>query len=213
MLTKICKVCKVEKSIGEFHKNDSGKYGVRPECKECKSKKDEAYRNNNKDLIRKKKKEYYEANRKTISEKHKSYYDAHRAEISSYKKKYGKTYREINQQALSAYGKAYRDANKEAVLIRQRQWRQANPDKSNARSAKYRARKIQALQSWVDKEAIEGMYYLAALFRQTGLNVHVDHIVPLQSDTVCGLHCEANLQLLPGNINQSKGNRHWPDMW
>jgi hypothetical protein len=41
---------------------------------------------------------------------------------------------------------------------------------------------------------------------------HVDHIVPLVSKFVCGLHCEANLQLLPGPENQRKGNRVWPDM-
>ena len=43
--------------------------------------------------------------------------------------------------------------------------------------------------------------------------VHVDHTVPLKSKLVCGLHCEANLRLLPGRENQAKSNRIWPDMW
>jgi hypothetical protein len=55
------------------------------------------------------------------------------------------------------------------------------------------------------------MYQLATIFNRTGMNLQVDHIVPLQSDLVCGLHCEANLQLLPASDNISKGNRHWPD--
>jgi hypothetical protein len=42
---------------------------------------------------------------------------------------------------------------------------------------------------------------------------HVDHIVPLTSDLVCGLHCEANLQIAVGKDNIAKNNRWWPDMW
>jgi hypothetical protein len=42
--------------------------------------------------------------------------------------------------------------------------------------------------------------------------VHVDHIVPLQSEIVCGLHGEANLQLLTETENKVKSNKLWPDM-
>lgn len=38
---------------------------------------------------------------------------------------------------------------------------------------------------------------------------HVDHIVPICSDEVCGLHCEDNLRVVPASQNQSKGNRYW----
>jgi hypothetical protein len=46
-----------------------------------------------------------------------------------------------------------------------------------------------------------------------GRGVDVDHLVPLRSPVVCGLHCEANLQLLSSVENIRKGNRYWPDMW
>ena len=47
----------------------------------------------------------------------------------------------------------------------------------------------------------------------SGLLYEVDHEVPINSDLVCGLNCEANLQIILGQENQRKGNRWWPDMW
>ena len=40
----------------------------------------------------------------------------------------------------------------------------------------------------------------------------VDHVVPITSDFVSGLHCWHNLQLLTKSENSSKLNRFWPDM-
>lgn len=88
-----------------------------------------------------------------------------------------------------------------------RRWERANPALVLAKTRAYQAQKIKALPKWADKRAIEAIYQRA---RAAGL--HVDHIVPLQSEIVCGLHCEANLQLLAPKENWSKNNRRWPDM-
>ena len=87
------------------------------------------------------------------------------------------------------------------------------PYKELAKSAKRRASKKNATPAWANKELIEALYEKAGRFTQmTGEPFHVDHIVPLTSDLVCGLHWEGNLQILPGVENLSKGNKVWPDM-
>lgn len=123
-----------------------------------------------------------------------------------------KEYYLANRKTYIEQARAYRQANKEAVTEQKKAYRKANPHIINAIKAKRRATQQQATPVWADLEAIKEMYQLAAIFNSTGINLQVDHIVPLQNDRVCGLHCEANLQLLPASDNIKKGNRYWPDM-
>lgn len=70
-----------------------------------------------------------------------------------------------------------------------------------------------AQPKWADSSKILEIYRLRdSLSAKTGIEHHVDHIVPLTSDIVCGLHNEFNLQVLPAPDNLKKHNRHWPDM-
>lgn len=94
-----------------------------------------------------------------------------------------------------------------------RQDRRSNPAKFSARAMHRVAMKKQATPAWADTAAILVVYERAAQMKaSTGENFHVDHIVPLQSHLVCGLHVHWNLQILPALENISKGNRVWPDM-
>jgi 5-methylcytosine-specific restriction endonuclease McrA len=45
------------------------------------------------------------------------------------------------------------------------------------------------------------------LNKSTGVQWHVDHIIPLQGKNVSGLHVPENLQVIQGSLNIKKGNR------
>lgn len=91
-------------------------------------------------------------------------------------------------------------------------WSKANPDKRAAATAKRKAAKLQAMPPWADMAAIRAIYAQAKQQQAaTGIRMHVDHIVPLQHPLVCGLHCEANLRVIPGAVNEAKRNRWEPE--
>lgn len=80
-------------------------------------------------------------------------------------------------------------------------WNAANPDKRKEVTKNYqesnrevfrRAAKLYATPTWLSKTQLEEIqtYYTIAkdLEIKTGVKYHVDHIVPLQGENVCGLH-------------------------
>ena len=92
-------------------------------------------------------------------------------------------------------------------------WKDKNPFKVVESTSRRRAAKIDATPAWSDPQACAKVYALAsALTELLGEPYHVDHVVPLRSPLVCGLHVPANLQVLPARENVVKGNRTWPDM-
>ncbi len=133
----------------------------------------------------------------------------HRAEAKSYAEPRRDVYRDRasawyrgNKDRKSAYDKAWRPEYRSRTPVESRA-------RANARRGKLRA----ARPLWANKFFIREIYELAQLRTiATGVLHEVDHIVPITHELVCGLHCEANMQIIPSDLNKSKGNRYWPDM-
>jgi len=80
-------------------------------------------------------------------------------------------------------------------------WRR-NWDRNNIHKRRIRAAdRMKAMPSWADKKAISKFY------RDCPAGFHVDHIVPLRHESICGLHILQNLQYLPAKDNLKKGNK------
>lgn len=109
--------------------------------------------------------------------------------------------------------RSYANRNPEKMAERSAKWQKENPGRVAAKTNAYEAAKIRAIPSWANLQKISEIYDEASMLaKETGIDYHVDHVIPLRGKTVCGLHCEANLMILEAIKNRSKGNRHWPDM-
>lgn len=99
----------------------------------------------------------------------------------------------------------YGNTNREQNKLRSRMWRRMNQGQVNATLARRRATLLRATPSWAEYEQIIHIYNEARrLTEMTGIDHQVDHIVPLVSKVVCGLHCLNNLQILTADENNRK---------
>jgi 5-methylcytosine-specific restriction endonuclease McrA len=92
-----------------------------------------------------------------------------------------------------------------------RNYARSHPAYFASRSRLRNALKQQAIPSWLTRDQfleMENLYYQAAKrSRETGVAYHVDHIIPLNSPVVCGLHVPWNLQILEATENMKKHNK------
>ena len=118
--------------------------------------------------------------------------------------KQAKVYRDKNKAKIHAYKKKWQECNKDKVSAHRRKWLENNRGVHLANKARYRAAKINATPIWADNEKIKDIY------DNCPRGHHVDHIIPLRNQYVCGLHCEDNLQILTAEENIRKNNIFLP---
>lgn len=120
----------------------------------------------------------------------------------------------ICKTCTNSFVKGWRNRNLEKARACTKKWRSEHKEYDVAKTANRKALKVSATPAWADKGKIRTEYVLAQWCTDVmGMAYHVDHIVPLQGKTVCGLHVEANLRVIPAVENISKSNKQWPDMW
>ena len=189
METKQCTKCSEVKAVCCFSKNKNAKDGMQHSCKECVKSYNSSYYSKNSEAGKSRARAYDKANEGAVS--------ARRAK-----------YREDNASKIRSNEKVRRLNTVEERSAYQSTYRKQNAGKLNALSKKRKLAKLQRTPQWADMTAVAEFYVEAKRLEElTGIQFHVDHIVPLQGEMVSGLHVPANLQLLTAHENLSKSNR------
>ena len=192
----------------------------------------------NPELVRKKDREHYAANADRKRSDHKRYrtknpekkadndrrsYEKHRvkrlARCSLY---YGdhkdqcllsnKSWRSANKERQQAYSRVYRTEAGDRIRAARR-WHYVQRKSVYVAQARRRELdKIRATPPWADLKAIEAVYAeRERISVKTGIVHHVDHIITLRGENVCGLHVHYNLQVIPAVENLRKSNKIDPE--
>lgn len=206
-MTKVCAGCAVERPLLSFYVKKSGKPTSR--CKECIKSESGKWRASNPGKLA----AYCRAWRLDNLAKSRAGAKYWAQRNPERKKANDKRWHAENKHLQPIYQAKWNEKNRERVLEMQRRWGRNNPDVVRRKTARRNAAKLNATPRWADQEEIACIYNEAAtLTRLTGIEHHVDHIVPLRSKLVCGLHVPDNLQILARQENLAKSNKQWPGM-
>lgn len=201
---KRCVRCLEERPLSDFwnhcnKRRTPPKDGKLSHCKFCGAKERQSWFQKNKAYAARKRMEWNRSHPEIVKKQTES-------------RKTNPRYIELARKGSEKYRKGNVEKTRKAV----EKWRIQNLDKRASYTAKRRSEKTTSMPEWANEFFISEAYDLAK--RRSALKTgghakwHVDHIVPLKSDLVCGLHVEHNLQVVPAINNMKKGNRHWPDM-
>lgn len=119
--------------------------------------------------------------------------------------------RHISNRACRECRQEWHNAHPDVHRKNARDWKKNNVGKATALNARRRAEKKKRTPPWLTKEHIRAMTTLysqaAWLTKITGVQWHVDHIIPLNGKNVSGLHIPNNLRVIPAKENLKKGNK------
>ena len=120
----------------------------------------------------------------------------------------GRRYYEKNRELVKAKALA---RPKEQVRAFRKRWDQNHVDEKRINTSNRKRRHRMATPAWLtylQKQEMKQLYLIARQLTQTtGVRYVVDHIVPLRSDVVCGLHVPWNLRVITQDENLQKSNK------
>jgi len=221
-LTSWCRSCEKEYRLENKEKSKNYSKAYYEVNKEHLKAYQSTYNQNNVEKVKARKKKYYAENIDKIAEYRKVnveklrecarlYRLKHKDRIKAYMKTYSAWYAIVNRaKLLESKKNAYRK-NLEIIKPKVALYKRNNRAKFNERNAKRRSFKLQRTPSWLTQDHYKAIseFYIEAKVREkeTGIKFHVDHIIPLLGETVCGLHVPWNLQVITAYDNLVKGNR------
>jgi hypothetical protein len=211
---RLCSKCGTEKLLEHFSKKSVW-------CKPCVSAYDKAIYQRKREIILKQKVEYRKKNKAKVTEALRIWAAAN----VEYRAEYQRKYRREKAAEIAKAKKAKYEANKPELLAKKHEYHRINRDVILAKKKEYyerpdkyavfavnrerrRTRQEQATPAWADLVAMRKFYEQAKLLtKSTGIVHHVDHIIPLHSTIVCGLHSHTNLRVITAQENYSKSNK------
>ena len=134
--------------------------------------------------------------------RHSSSKDGYKASCKICRNLEKKCYRSKNREKCNNYNILWQKQNPKKSQRASKKWKRNNSDKVNAINAARRAAQLQRTPKWLSKaqkEEIRDWYRLVKELQwlsHPADPLEVDHIVPLQSEHVSGLHVPWNLQIL-----------------
>ncbi len=122
-----------------------------------------------------------------------------------------KLWKAKNREKVLSHKQAYRDRHSKKIAESTRQWKRNNHEKWSLNKELRATRAKQARVSWNQELTqlvmIEAIDVRKRREKITGIKWHIDHIIPLKGDLVCGLHVWNNIAVIPAVTNISKSNR------
>lgn len=207
-----CSKCGTYKAFAEFSKDKHSSNGWSSACLVCRNRQFKAWAEAHPDKLKASVQRWIEKNIDFVRSRARESSRAWRAARDRDElNKAQRAYRQSRPEQFREYEVRSYAQHKDRLLHAQRLDRQTRPWLYCAYDAKKRAKRKKAYCAWADQSAIKAVYIVAKKLRNAGVDCHVDHIVPLVSSVVQGLHVESNLRIVFAQDNLKKSNRFDPD--